>query len=102
MTPEQLRQARAAGGATQSELAQTLGVTSNTVARWERGELPIPRYVGLIIELMKDLTRTQHELQRERVSHARMQERYRRLTEFHTGTGRSSRRITKGGANKVK
>src|SRR5262249_1840661 len=39
LAPEQLRARRIALGLTQAQLAARLGVASNTLARWERGEL---------------------------------------------------------------
>lgn len=41
MTPAQIKAARVARGLTQSEIAERLGVSANTWARWERGELEI-------------------------------------------------------------
>ena len=41
MTPEELRQTRKAYGLSQAALAKLMGVSSNTVARWERGEVSI-------------------------------------------------------------
>jgi DNA-binding transcriptional regulator YiaG len=35
---------------TQAALAQAIGVTSNTVARWERGEMTISEPAALLIE----------------------------------------------------
>lgn len=53
MTPEALRARRQAAGLTQSQLASHLGVSPNTVARWERGERPIPpRLVQLGFEVL--------------------------------------------------
>jgi transcriptional regulator with XRE-family HTH domain len=40
---EELRAWRTLLGMTQRELAAALGVTPNTVARWERGELRVAR-----------------------------------------------------------
>lgn len=37
-------------GLTQKQLAEKLGVTPNTLARWERGELPISKLVHLAAE----------------------------------------------------
>jgi transcriptional regulator with XRE-family HTH domain len=37
-----LRAERRRRGLTQAELASALGVAANTVARWERGEMPTP------------------------------------------------------------
>jgi DNA-binding XRE family transcriptional regulator len=39
LTPEELRERRRTLGLTQAELGEALGVTANTVARWERGAL---------------------------------------------------------------
>src|SRR5690242_15808489 len=52
MGPLQLRDWRRAHNLTQAELAGLLGVSPNSVARWERGELPIrhPELIGLAIE----------------------------------------------------
>ena len=43
MTPTELRERRIQLRMTQLELAAALGVTRNTVARWERGELVMAR-----------------------------------------------------------
>jgi transcriptional regulator with XRE-family HTH domain len=45
--PAELRAWRKTTNLTQKGLAAKLGVTANTVARWERGEQPIPRWVRL-------------------------------------------------------
>lgn len=50
VTPAALRQVRDALGLTQKDLATKLGVASNTVARWERGELAIEKAnVGAVL-----------------------------------------------------
>ncbi len=51
MTGDQLRAARIARNLTQRELATTLGISTNTLARWERGELPIrtPAMVAAVL-----------------------------------------------------
>jgi transcriptional regulator with XRE-family HTH domain len=46
-TANSIRLARKKLGITQAELANDLGVASNTVARWERGELT-PRPIVLV------------------------------------------------------
>jgi len=50
MTPAALRAIRRRLGWTQVELAEALGVASNTVARYERGELGIPEPTARLIE----------------------------------------------------
>ena len=55
VTGEQLRRARARLGLTQAALAEVLGTTSNTVARWERGELPMNEVAARFVQhLMQD------------------------------------------------
>lgn len=76
MKPEELRQERLASSGsvqrTQSDLAESLGVASNTVARWERGDLPIPKWVDQTIALMRRLDRTELALDRERAKNRRL------------------------------
>ena len=36
----------------QAELAREIGVSANTVARWERGELPVNRPAARVLELL--------------------------------------------------
>ena len=43
LTPGQLRARRRALGLSQAGLATALGVTANTLARWERGEVPMSK-----------------------------------------------------------
>jgi transcriptional regulator with XRE-family HTH domain len=42
MTPKQVKRIRTRLGLTQTQLAEQLGVTQNTVARWEIGARGIP------------------------------------------------------------
>lgn len=50
MDGEELKNMRAALGMTQAQLAEILEVKPNTVARWERGLLAVPRTVALAME----------------------------------------------------
>jgi transcriptional regulator with XRE-family HTH domain len=50
MTGKQLKKIRGQLGWTQSQLANELGVTSNTVARWERGEVAIREPVARLLQ----------------------------------------------------
>ncbi len=49
MKPQELKRARAALGLTQAGLAEKLGVTKNTVARWEIGARRIPELAARLI-----------------------------------------------------
>lgn len=50
MKPTELRKIRERLKMTQQQLASSLGVTSNTVARWERGERKIPKIAKLAVD----------------------------------------------------
>ena len=57
VTPQELRAWREARGWSQQRLADALDVPVNTVARWERAELPIRH--GTILKLaLRELART--------------------------------------------
>lgn len=58
MTGAELRQWRERVGLTQAHLALRLGVTPNTVARWERGEMRI-QHPGMVALAM-------HRIEQER------------------------------------
>lgn len=47
MTGDELKRRRKGLELTQEGLAKVLGVSTNTVARWERDEVPIPPYLDL-------------------------------------------------------
>jgi transcriptional regulator with XRE-family HTH domain len=53
MEGEGLREKRIALGLTQAQLAEILDVKPNTVARWERGLLAVPRTVELAMETVE-------------------------------------------------
>ena len=56
MTATQIKQLRKTIGYTQAKLAEEIGVTSNTIARYERGELkpspPVMKLLKLVEMLM--------------------------------------------------
>lgn len=51
MTGEEVRRIRRQLGLTQAALAERLGVAANTVARWERDELPVREPLARLIRL---------------------------------------------------
>ena len=52
MTGEELRGVRKRLGLTQAALAEQLAVSPNTVARWERDEVPIREPMARLIRLL--------------------------------------------------
>jgi predicted ATPase/DNA-binding CsgD family transcriptional regulator/DNA-binding XRE family transcriptional regulator len=59
LPPDELRARRRALGLSQSALAESLGVTANTVARWERGEQRVgnPERLGAALARLEDSER---------------------------------------------
>ena len=53
MTGKELRKKRKDLKLTQEKLAKKLGVTANTVARWEREEVPFPDYLELAMNAIE-------------------------------------------------
>jgi transcriptional regulator with XRE-family HTH domain len=60
MTPAEIRAARERLGWTQAQAAAQLGVTENTWARWERGEMQIHP------ARLRDIERLAHKAARKR------------------------------------
>ena len=52
MTPEEFKKLRSRIEMTQAALGEAVGVTGNTVARWERGESTVPVAVAKLVRLM--------------------------------------------------
>ena len=55
LTPDALKRRRKSLGLTQTALAKHLGVSSNTVARWERGEMAmtLPAGIAAVLTLLE-------------------------------------------------
>lgn len=53
LTGGELRARRIALGLTQSELAEALEVSANTVARWEREEVGVPGMTDLALQALE-------------------------------------------------
>lgn len=49
MQPDELRQARDLLHMTQAQLAEAIGMHANSVARMERGELPVATRTALLV-----------------------------------------------------
>ena len=54
MDGSELRSLRSRLGLTQAKLAQAVEVTPNTIARWERGEVPIPSHMVLRLDAVAE------------------------------------------------
>jgi DNA-binding transcriptional regulator YiaG len=54
MTGRELRSIRQKLALTQAALAEAVGVTSNTVARWERGEMAISEPAARLLEKLAE------------------------------------------------
>lgn len=79
MTPRELHAIRTGRAHSQRQLAAVLGVAGNTVARWERGERPIPRWVDQVLAIWQELAVCQNELERAQITNARLQRRLQRV-----------------------
>ncbi len=64
MTGPQLKALRARLDLTQAQLAKSVGVAANTLARWERGEMPIPASVAKLLTRLPEIPATGHALSR--------------------------------------
>lgn len=53
MTGAELRERRKALNLSQVEMAEALGISGNTVARWERDEIGIPPYLDLALSTIE-------------------------------------------------
>jgi transcriptional regulator with XRE-family HTH domain len=51
--PEELKQWRVQHGYSQSQLAESLGVITITISRWERGEREIPSILHLALKSIR-------------------------------------------------
>jgi transcriptional regulator with XRE-family HTH domain len=57
VTGSQLRRIRERLDLTQAQLAMRLGVAANTLARWERDELPIREPIAKLIQMVANAAR---------------------------------------------
>lgn len=64
MTGTEIRALRIARGWTQQDLGNELGIHQNTVARLERGELPITRRMAQTIRLVSQIAAMRATLDR--------------------------------------
>ncbi len=55
MQGKELLEIRKRLGLTQVQLAERIGVTGNTLARWERNELPISEPISRLIRLLAQM-----------------------------------------------
>jgi transcriptional regulator with XRE-family HTH domain len=62
MATSSLKRRRVKLGLTQLSLAQRLGVAANTVARWERGELPVPTQAARLLGVLEGIAETEEKM----------------------------------------
>jgi hypothetical protein len=57
MTPQELTTAisRTLGKRQGSEFCRRLGIARSTLHRWQAGDVPIPNWVGMVMEQWKDI-----------------------------------------------
>lgn len=63
MTKAEIKAERARLGISQGLMAQRLGVSLRTISYYEKGEVPVPKTVELLIQSRKDVERLTKELQ---------------------------------------
>ena len=66
VSPEELKWVRARLGLTQTQLATQLGVTQNTVARWEIGDRRITEPMARLIERIAKEVKAKKPTKRKR------------------------------------
>lgn len=62
VTGQELRDIRKSLGLTQAALAERLAVTTTTLARWERNELPMRESMARFVRLLYQVERDQKEV----------------------------------------
>ncbi len=53
MEKNELKKRRERLGLTQTSFAETVGISANTVSRYETGTMTIPKYMDLVLEAME-------------------------------------------------
>jgi transcriptional regulator with XRE-family HTH domain len=53
MEKSELKKRRERLGLTQTSFAETVGISANTVSRYETGTMTIPKYMDLVLEAME-------------------------------------------------
>jgi DNA-binding XRE family transcriptional regulator len=79
VTSTELYHIRTSRAHTQRQLADALGVAWNTVARWERGERPIPRWVDQSLAVWQQLAVCKNELEQAQITGARLRRRLQQV-----------------------
>lgn len=66
MNKDQLKQRRERLGLKQAEFAKELGIASNSVSRYETGQVEIPKYMELVLEALeaRQIKKLQEQIQK--------------------------------------